>query len=79
LKKHELYNLELSLSFNERNAILNDEIRKNSMRSYRHIQKKFNQVKRILSQSSNRKNSLDVEKKQKLKSLGYIDSKWEEK
>ena len=79
LRKHELYNLELSLSFNERDAILNDEIRKNSMRSYRHIQKKFNQVKRVLSQSSNCKNSLDVEKKQKLKSLGYIDSKWEEK
>jgi len=80
LKKHELYNLESSLSFNERDVILkNDKIRKNSMRSYRYIQKKFNQVKRVLSQSSNRKNSLDEEKKQKLKSLGYIDSKWEEK
>ncbi len=75
IKKSEFYNLNSSLSFSERDAILDDEIRKNSVWSYRHIQKKFNQVKSILLQSSNHKNSTDGEKKQKLRSLGYIDFK----
>ena len=74
-KKREFYNLDSSLSFSERDAILDDEIKKNAGRSYRHIQKKFNQVKSVFSQSSNRKNSLDVQKKEKLRSLGYVDFK----
>jgi len=74
-KKSEFYNLDSSLSFSERDAIPDEEIRKNSVRSYRHIQKKFNQVKSVLSHSSNHKNSLDIQKKQKLKSLGYVDFK----
>lgn len=74
-KKSEFYNLDSSLSFSERDAIPDEEIRKNSVRSYRHIQKKFNQVKSVLSHPSNHKNSLDIQKKQKLKSLGYVDFK----
>jgi hypothetical protein len=74
-KKSEFYNLNSSLSFSEGDAILGDEIRKNSGRSYRHIQRKFNQIKRAISRSAQRKESLDLEKKQKLRSLGYLDFK----
>lgn len=74
-RKSEFYNLNSSLSFSEKDAILDDEIRKNSVRSYRYIQRKFNQIKRVISGFSRRKESLDVERKQKLRSLGYVDFK----
>jgi len=75
IRKSEFFNLNSSLSFSERDAILDDEIKKNSVRSYRYIQRKFNQIKRVISCSSQRKELLDVEKKQKLRSLGYVDFK----
>jgi hypothetical protein len=74
-KKSEFYNLNSSLSYSEGDAIPDDEIRKNSGQCYRHIQKRFNQVKSVISHSSDRKDSLDKEKKQKLRSLGYLDFK----
>ncbi len=74
-KKREFYGLNSSLSFSEGDVVLEDEIRKNSGRSYRHIQKKFNQIKSVIAHSSDRKDSLDIEKKEKLRSLGYVDFK----
>jgi len=74
-RKSEFYNLNSSLSFSERDAIPDDEIKKKSVRSYRRIQRKFNQTKRVISRSSQRKESLDIQKKEKLRSLGYVDFK----
>jgi hypothetical protein len=74
LKKREFYNLVLSLSYSEKDAIDDYAIRNISRRDYEHIHKKFNQVRKKFVQLSRKKKTPDDKMHEKIKTLGYVNN-----
>jgi arylsulfatase A-like enzyme len=74
LKKRELYNLVLSQSFSEKDALDDYTIRNISRHDYKHIHKKFNQLRKKFAQSSIGDKIRDDKMQEKIKTLGYVNN-----
>lgn len=74
LKKREFYNLVLSQSFSEKDALDDSTIRNISRRDHEHIHKKFNQVRKKFAQLSIREKTSDDKMHEKIKTLGYVNN-----
>lgn len=72
LKKKEFYNLLLSQSFSERDAIEEEVIRKNSKQVHELFQKKWLKLKDIFSLTYPQRKTSDRETLEHLKTLGYV-------
>ena len=73
VQKRELYNLNLSQSFSDRDAVHEDTIRKGYLSYYLAFLKEFRQMREILALADIPQKRLDKKDLEKLKALGYID------
>lgn len=75
VQKKEYFNLDLSQSFSEKNAIHENSIQKGYMSDYLAFQREFRQIKEIFDLADRQHSSrLDEKDLEKLKALGYIDN-----